>query len=146
SDTYSNSRPDHAITSSNDVSRSPRSPSSSLLWIVAPAAIACPPPIPPYFGDRSWRIFPKFTAFWTSCSVALVETFASPDRVRVVTTVTFDSPNSFDEEISDETAPVMLSSIMPFPLTITTFLPVLVAFGAVATQFMYFESWVLYSE
>src|SRR2546430_10769289 len=146
SDSYSDSRPDHASTSSNEFSRSPRNLSSPRLGIVAPAAIACPPPTPLYFGDRFWRIFPRFTPFWTSCSVALVETFASPDLVRVVTTVTFDSPNSFDEEISEETAPVMLSSIVPCPLTITTFFPVLVALGAVATQFMYFESWVLYSE
>src|SRR5207244_5360280 len=120
--------------------------SRALLLIVPSVSIAWPPPTPPYFGDRFWRIFPRFTPFWTSCSVALVETFASPDRVRVVTTVTFDSPKSFDEEIREDTAPVMLSSIIPFPLTNTTFFPVLVALGAVATQFMYFESWVLYSE
>src|SRR3989442_6080479 len=145
-DTYSDSRPDQASTSSTHFSRSARNLSSTPAGIVAPAAIAWPPPIPPYFGDRSWRIFPKFTPFWTSGSVALVEIFASADRVKVVTMVTIDSPNSFDEEIREETAPVMLSSTTPCPLTITTFFPVLVALGAVATQFMYFESWVLYSE
>src|SRR2546422_6835894 len=145
-DTYADSRPDQATTSSTDFSRSARNLSSTPAGVVAPAAIAGPPPIPPYFCDRSWRIFPKFTAFWTSCSVALVEIFASPDLVRVATIVTFDSPNSFYEDKREETAPVMLSSITPCPLTMTTFFPVLVALGAVATQFMYFESCVLYSE
>src|SRR3989442_15372214 len=139
-DTYSDSRPDQASISSTDFSRSARNLSSILAGIVAPAAIAWPPPIPPYFCDRFWRIFPRFTPFWTSCSVALVETFASPDFVRVVTTVTLDSPNSFDEDIREETAPVMLSSITPCPLTRTPFFPVLTVLGAVVTQFMYFES------
>src|SRR5438128_7880161 len=109
-DTYSDSRPDQASTSSTDFSRSARNLSSTPAGIVAPAAIAWPPPIPPYFGDRSWRIFRKFTGFWTSCSVALVETLASPDRVRIVSTVSFGPLNSFIEKISDEHAPGMLLS------------------------------------
>src|SRR5207245_3966795 len=83
-DTYPDSRPDQASTSSTDFSRSARNLSSTPEGIVAPAAIAWPPPIPPYFGDRSSRIFPKFTAFWASCSVALVEMLASLDLVSVV--------------------------------------------------------------
>src|SRR5438874_8547402 len=98
SDTYSDSRLDQASTSSMDFSRSARNLSSTPAGIVAPAAIAWPPPIPPYFGDRSWRIFPKFTALWTSCFVALFEIFASPDRVRVVTIVIFFFPKWYHED------------------------------------------------
>src|SRR5438034_11069457 len=97
SDTYSDSRPDQASTSSMDFSRTARNLSSTPAGIVAPAAIAWPPPMPPCFGDRSWRIFPKFTAFWTRCSVALAEIFGSPHLVVVLALVTFEWPNWFDE-------------------------------------------------
>src|SRR3989441_8473375 len=71
-DTYSDSRPDQASISSTDFSRSARNLSSILAGVVGPAAIAWPPPLPPYFGGRVLRIFSRVTPFLSRCSVALV--------------------------------------------------------------------------
>src|SRR5256886_15559264 len=63
SDTYSDSRPDQASTSSTDFSRSARNLSSTPAGVVAPAAIARPPPHPPCFCYNHLGIFPQLTAF-----------------------------------------------------------------------------------
>src|SRR6266581_5679787 len=88
---------DQSSSPSTEDSTSVRNRSSSILGIVAPAAIACPPPTPPCWAARVCRVLPRFTPFSTSRSVALVETFASPESVTVVTIVTL-SPKRFDEE------------------------------------------------
>src|SRR5256712_1243156 len=70
-DTYSDSRPDQASISSTDFSRSARNLSSILAGGVVPPAVALPPPIPPYFVGRFWRIFSTLYPFLARCSVAL---------------------------------------------------------------------------
>src|SRR3989454_11041233 len=70
-DTYSDSRPDQASTPSTDFSRSARKLSSTPAGILSPSAVAWPPPLPPYFCYRSWRIFPKVYPFSQSWSFAL---------------------------------------------------------------------------